>query len=191
MIRAMQILIFLFLFVSCSTETKLRGRVAELPDNDHRITHDWNGDGFPEMILVSPIAGPEEYRELSVLKGGPDGMPMEKLISNRSLISRRARPGPSLRLEKNKNFVLTVDSSEVGRTSEIQTWKFTWRQGRFKLVGFIRDWSDKLDPHDHRTCDVDLQAGRGIKNGRPVKFDPLKVDLLDINERFLPSICEF
>ncbi len=50
---------------------------------------------------------------------------------------------------------------------------------------------DKLDPSDHRTCDVNLKRGRGIKNGKSVKFEPLTVDLIDLNERFLPSICEF
>ena len=190
-IREMQILILLLLLISCSSDKKLRGNYMQLPDNDERISHDWSGDGIPETILISPLSGPGEYRELMVMRGVLEGMPKEKMISNRSLVSRRARPGPTLRLQKNKTFHLIVDSSEVGRTSEVLTWKFTWRKGKFFLTGFVRDWTDKLDPNDHRTCDIDLPNGRGKKNGRPVKFEPLRVDLLDINERFLPSICEF
>lgn len=182
--------LFLILVLSCSSEKKLRGKTIQLPDNEERISYDWNGDGIPETVLIAPINGPEEYRELLVIKGVLEGMPKEKIISNRSLISRRAKPGPTLRLQRNKTFHLTVDSSEIGRTSEVITWKFTWRKGKFFLTGYVRDWSDKLDPHDHRTCDIDLQTGRGKKDGRPVKFQPLRVDIIDINERFLPTICE-
>lgn len=182
--------ILVLLLLSCSSEKKLRGNYAPLPDNEERISHDWTGDGIPETVLIAPVDGPEEYRELMVMKGVLVGATKEKLISNRSLVSRRARPGPTLLLQRNKSFHLIVDSSEVGRTSEVITWKFSWRRGKFFLTGYVRDWSDKLDPHDHRTCDIDLETGRGKKNGRAVRFDPLKVDLIDINERFVPAVCE-
>lgn len=160
-------------------------------DNEERISHDWNGDGFPETVLISPVSGGGEYRELVIYRGVPAGSPREKLFSNKSLVPRRARPGATLRLRKDHSFLLTVDSSGSGRDSEVITWKISWKNGRYLLTGIIRDWSDKLDPHDHKSCDVDLRAGRGKKNGKYVKFPPLSVDLIDLNERFIPSICEF
>lgn len=184
--------LFLFLlFVSCSTEKKFRGKYVPSTDNDERISHDWDKDGYPESVTISPISGPGEYRELAIYRGAPEGIPKERIFSNRSLIPKRARPGGVLKLQKDHSFHLTVDASASGRIGEVITWKISWKRNRYLLTGMVRDWTDKLDPHDHKTCDVDLQTGRGKKNGKLVKFKPLTVDLIDLNEKFLPSICEF
>ena len=187
----MHYLLIIFLLTSCSTEKKSRSTFVAVTDNEERISHDWNGDGFPETVMISPVSSGGEYRELLIYRGVPDGSPREKIFSNRSLIPRRARPGASLRLNKDNSFSLTVDSSGSGRDSEVIIWKISWKKGRYLLTGIVRDWADKLDPHDHKNCDVDLRAGRGKKNGKYVKFEPLAVDLIDLNERFIPSVCEF
>jgi hypothetical protein len=187
----MYYLFFILLFVSCSTEKKSRGSMASLPDNEERISHDWSGDGFPETVMISPFHSGGEYRELIIFRGVPDGHPREKIFSNSSLIPRRAIPGAILKLRKDHSFSLTVDSSGSGRDSDVITWKISWKKGRFLLTGMSRDWQDKLDPHDYKTCEVDLRSGRGKKNGKYVKFEPIAVDLIDLNERFIPSVCEF
>lgn len=187
----MHYLFLLTLLISCSSDKKFRGKYIPSTDNDERISHDWDKDGYPETVNISPISGPGEYRELTIFRGVPEGMPKEKLFSNRSLIPKRALPGGILRLQKNTSFHLIVDASASGRIGEVITWKISWKKNRYLLTGMVRDWTDKLDPHDHKTCDVDLQTGRGKRNGKRVKFKPLTVDLIDLNEKFLPSICEF
>lgn len=187
----MHYLLLVLLTLSCSSEKKFRGTYIPSSDNDERISHDWSGDGFPETVIISPPRAADEYRELVIYRGVPEGLPRERIFSNRSLIPRRAKPGPTLRLQKDHTFHLIVDTSESGRTAEILTWKISHKRGHYLLTGLVRDWSDKLDPTDHKTCDVDLENGRGLKNGKRVKFPPLSVDLIDLNERFIPSICEF
>jgi hypothetical protein len=183
--------ILLLLLFSCSSEKKIRGNLPLITDNDERISHDWDGDGFPETVLISPISGPGKYRELVIYRGVPEGAPREIIFRNRNLIPRRARPGGSIRLNKDFSFSITVDSSASGRTGEVIIWKISWKKGRYLLTGLVRDWTDKLDPSDHKTCDVNLKRGRGSKNGKLIKFDPLTVDLIDLNDRFIPAICEF
>ncbi len=187
----MHYFLLFILLASCSTEKKSRGKNVPSTDNEERISHDWNGDGFPETVMITPVSSGGEYRELVIYRGVPDGSPREKIFSNRSLVPRRARPGATLKLQKNHSFYLTVDSSGSGRDSDVITWKISWKKGRYLLTGIVRDWADKLDPNDHKSCDVDLRAGRGKKNGKHVKFVPLSVDLIDLNERFIPAICEF
>jgi hypothetical protein len=187
----MRIILVLLLLVSCSTEKKSRkvGPVAN--DNDERVSHDWNKDGYPETIIITPYHIGEEYRELAIYRGVPEGMASEKIFSNRSLIPARARPGGKLRLQKDHSVFLTVDSSGSGRTQEVITWKINWKRGRYLITGVTRDWSDKLDPNDHQSCDLDLRGGRGFRNGKPLKFEPFTIDLIDLNERFVPAACEF
>ncbi|MES2527417.1 MAG: hypothetical protein V4598_10025 [Bdellovibrionota bacterium] len=187
----MHYFLLLLLVASCSTEKKYRTSYAPSLDNEERISHDWNGDGYPEIVMITPVSSGGEYRELRVYRGVPDGANREIIFTNRSLVPRRAKPGATLKLQKDHSFYLTVDSSGSGRDSDVITWKISWKQGRYLLTGIVRDWQDKLDPHDHKSCDVDLRVGRGKKNGKHVKFVPLSVDLIDLNERFIPAICEF
>ncbi len=187
----MHYILILLLALSCSSEKKIRGNLTAIHDNDERISHDWNGDGFPETVLITPISGTGDYRELVIYRGVPDGSPREILFKNRNLISRRARPGGSLKLHKDFSFSIVVDATASGRTGEVFVWTFSWKKGRYLLTALVHEWTDKLDPSDHKTCDVNLRIGRGTKNGKPVKFDPFTVDLIDLNERFIPSICEF
>ncbi len=185
------ITLIVLLSAACSSEKKLRGQMTSFPDNDERISHDWNGDGIPEVIQIQPIRGGGEYRELAVYLGVLGDSPKELVFSNRHLIPRRAKPGAKLRMQRDSSFHLTVDASASGRIAEVLVWKINYRKGRYVLTGITRDLYDKLDPNDHKSCNVDLKNGRGMKNGRPVKFEPLSVDLLDLNERFIPTICEF
>ncbi len=187
----MRLLLIITLLISCSSEKKTRGRLAPETDNPERIVHDWNGDGYPETILIMPAYSPSEYRELVVFRGKPEGISGEKIFSNRNLIPHRARPGSNLKLQRDFSFHITTDSSASGRTGEVIVWKIQWRNNRFVLTGLSRDWVDKLDPHDHNSCNVDLRRGRGKKNGKNIRFRPLVVDLIDLNERFIPEICEF
>lgn len=188
---SLRIILFLILSVSCSSEKKLRAEMTAYPDNDERISHDWNGDGIPEVVQIQPIRSGGEYRELAIYLGVLGDNPRELVFSNRHLIPRRAKPGAKLRLQRDSSFHLTVDSSASGRIAEVLVWKIQYRKGRYVLTGLTRDVFDKLDPNDHKSCNVDLKSGRGKKNGKPVKFEPLSVDLIDLNERFIPAICEF
>jgi hypothetical protein len=71
------------------------------------------------------------------------------------------------------------------------TWKISWKRGRFIVTGITRDWTDKLDPNDHKSCDVDLHSGRGLRNGKTVKFSPVTIELIDLNEQIIPEVCQF
>lgn len=187
----MHYILFLLVALSCSSEKKLRKGFIPVPDTDGRITHDWNRDGFPETVLILPARPAEQYRELVIYRGVSEGTPREVIASNRNLIPRRARPGGTLRLQKDFSFTLSVDSSGSSRIGEIKTWRFSWRKDRFLLTGMTHEWSDKLDPNDYRNCSVDLKRGRGMKNGKLMKFPPDTIELTDLNEKFLPAICEF
>lgn len=187
----MRFLLLSLILLSCSSEKKLRRKYVPSTDNEERITYDWSGDGNPETVILSPALGPGQYRDIVIYRGVMEGESKEIIFTNRNLIPRRARPGATLKLRRDRSFHITVDSSGSGRTSEVVTWKISWKRGRYLLTGYSRDWIDKLDPHDHRTCDVDLRSGRGKRNGKPVKFKPFTVDLIDLNDKFLPSICDF
>jgi hypothetical protein len=119
------------------------------------------------------------------------GLPKEKILSNRNIIPTRARPGGKLRLLKDRSVLITIDSSASGRTHDVLAWKFRWKLGRFIVTDFTREWMDKLDPRDQKNCELDLRNGRGKLNGKPVKFDPVKVDLVELNREYIPSVCDF
>lgn len=180
-----------FLVWGCSSDKKLRSTEVALRDNDERLSFDWDGDGSPEVVTIGSVRGPGEYRELVITEGAPEGERSKRLLINRNLIPRKARPGASIRLQRDKSFVLTVDSSESGRASEVLVWRVQWRKKRFLVTGLTREWTDKLDPRDHRSCVVNLLEGRGKRNGKPVKFPSLLVELNDLNAKFLPDVCDF
>jgi hypothetical protein len=184
--------LFIFLLIlSCSSEKKSRGIYTRSTDNEERITFDWNGDGLLETVQISPVGSARKFRELDIFLGVLPGVPKEKFLWNKNLIPAKSKPGATLRLTKDHSFLLIVDSSGSGRTGEVITRKISWKKGRFVLTGYIRDWSDKLDPSDHRHCELDLRNGRGTLNGKHVKFEPYTVDLLELNDKFIPPICEF
>lgn len=182
----------LLLLASCSSEKKSdKKKILVVKDTDVLVGHDWDSDGLQETIQLAPIRETEQFRELVVFQGTPEGMPKQRILSNRNIVPTRARPGGKLRLLKDKSVLLTIDSSASGRNQDVLTWKFRWKDGGFIVTDLTRDWMDKLDPRDRKSCEVDLRKGKGTLNGKPVKFEPVKVELLDLNREYVPSVCDF
>lgn len=178
---------------ACSThKTTEVSQALRLPaqESDNKfIAHDWTGDGPEDHVVLLPPKEGSDFHELAIIQGMPDEVTQPKILSVKNLVYAHSNPGASLELLPNHSFNISIDHTGIGRMATVQTFTISYRSGKFILSGYsFTEW-DRIDPKTGGSCELNLLSGQGRRNGKKIRFSPVRKELQQIDGNYRPAAC--
>jgi hypothetical protein len=102
-----------------------------------------------------------------------------------------AGTGPELSLNKAGSLIVVFQNDSIGRDRWRQQYTIAFRGGDLVVAGYDYQARDTLDPNHGGSCDINFLAGRGTRNGKPIKLAAAPIRLADWTDQSAPPACTF
>ncbi len=188
--------IIAFLAAFCGLSASLRAEDPALQNVLSAVTLDFKNEGETDRAVLTQNA--DDAANLYIYFSTPDPNSSEgafKLIlAKKSVVSAGSMWGqhPSLGVNDKGSLVITSSNTAVGREKWTQSLTIAFRNNEFVIAGITFSTHDGLDPKAGGHCDLNLLAGKGLRNGKPVSVSSPPIKLADwSDEKSLPKECQF
>jgi hypothetical protein len=99
---------------------------------------------------------------------------------------------PEISVNKAGSLVVVFQNDAIGRDRWRQQFTIAFRGGALVVAGYGYQARDTLRPGGGGgSCDVNFLAGRGIRNGKPIKLAGGPIRLSDWTDKSAPAACSF
>jgi hypothetical protein len=156
------------------------------------VIADLNGDGVKDKAVLLHDKDGEDVDLAIYLSGG--GKPSDKPAAHKSAFGwtgDMAGTKPELGTNKAGSLVVVFQNDGVGRDRWRQQFTIALRGGQLVVAGYDYESRDTLAPGHSGNCDIDFLAGKGSRNGKPVKVPAGAVPLSDWSDKSVPAACNF
>lgn len=164
--------------------TEIYGRVLSA------VTVDLNEDGTMDRAILSLSPGKEDadlYIILSVTEANPQFYEKKGIVWAGTMWGTL----PSLKVNQRGSIVVESENVGIGRFKWNQSMTIVLRQNQLLVGGFSYNYFDGIDPEKGGSCDLNLLAGKGVRNGKALnqKFRPEPLTTWSDNK--VPAPCRF
>lgn len=161
-----------------------RARAAE--DGD-RLEHDFNGDGFNDLLTLEETGG--RFLKLNVFLTSGTPQPVLQFANERLVtdFSSLAEAGSRLHLAKSGDLIIVTYNEAVGRERWNYQRKFSFGKDGFALSLLTYRSRDLFKTDDRYDCRIDFATGKGTIDGKQVALaaDPTLLTLKDLSDAAL------
>ena len=98
---------------------------------------------------------------------------------------------PELSVNKAGSLVVVFQNDAIGRDRWRQQFTIALRGGVLVIAGYDYEARDTLAPSHGGNCSINFLAGRGTRNGKPLKLAAAPIQLKDWNDAATPAACKF
>ena len=78
---------------------------------------------------------------------------------------------PSVSTRENGSLMISSQNSSIGRERWAEDLTVIYRQDQFLVAGYSYSHYDTLDPDASGGCDLNLLTGKGVVNGKDIRFE--------------------
>lgn len=135
------------------------------------LSGDWNGDGLPDLAVLSEGAD-TALADLTIYHGGGRRLSPVLSVPGAAFSGPMHGQAPGLTARTATSFVIASEQIAVGRSPWTQDVTVAFRDGAYVVAGFTHGFYDRLDPERGGNCDVNLLTGGWEAGYRPGDGQP-------------------
>lgn len=156
------------------------------------LTGDWNNDEKQDAVILAAPQSDEEDSALRIyLAEGPGKLELKENVPN-FVWGAWTMYGqmPGLKALQRGSFAVTSGNAAIGRNRWEQAITIAYRDGQFLVAGYTYNDYDTLDPNNTTNCDLNLLSGRGVVNGKSVRFSSGRTSVANWKSETGYNICD-
>jgi hypothetical protein len=160
------------------------------------VTLDFKHDGDEARAILTQNAEGAADLHIYFSTAGPNAgeHPFKLVLTKKNVVFAGSMWGqhPSLSINDKGSLVVASTNTAIGRTKWTESLTVVFRNGEFVIAGIAYSAYDGIDPKAGGSCELNLLAGRGMRNGKPVPVTLAPVKLTDwSDENSMPKECQF
>lgn len=145
---------------------------------------DWNNDGIHDPVIILNVNDGERFDGLFYLSDEYGRLTVKHHIQD-IVWGSSAMFGqePSVTTAQNGSVILGSQNSAIGRNRWEQKLTIAFRNNEFVVAGFTYSYYDTLDLDAYGGCDLNLLTGNGLKNEKPITFQPQTTSIVSFSQQ--------
>jgi hypothetical protein len=156
------------------------------------VKTDLNGDGVPDRAVLLHDPDGDDV-DLAVYLSAQGRLAAQPSLYKPAFGWTGAMAGaePELSVNKAGSLIVVFQNDAIGRDRWRAQFTIAFRGGALVVAGYDYQARDTLQPSHGGNCELNFLAGRGIRNGKPVKLAAAPVQLADWTDAAVPAACKF
>ena len=156
------------------------------------IKADLNGDGVADRAVLLHDPDGDDV-DLAVYLSAEGKLASQPSLYKTALgwTGDMAGTTPELSVNKAGSLVVVFQNDAIGRDRWRQQFTIALRGGVLVIAGYDYEARDTLAPSHGGNCSINFLAGRGTRNGKPLKLAAAPIQLKDWNDAATPAACKF
>ncbi len=156
------------------------------------VAAELNGDGVADRaVLLHDPDGDDVDLAIYLTAGGKTESQPSLYKAAFGWTGAMAGTEPEISVNKAGSLVVVFQNDAIGRDRWRQQFTIAFRGGALVVAGYDYQARDTLRPGGGGSCDVNFLAGRGTRNGKPIKLAAGTTRLSDWTDKSAPAACTF
>jgi hypothetical protein len=156
------------------------------------VSADLNGDGVADRAVLLHDPDGDDV-DLAIYLSADGKTPSQPSLYKTAFGWTGAMAGtePEISVNKAGSLLVVFQNDAIGRDRWRQQFTIAFRGGALVVAGYDYQARDTLRPGGGGNCDLNFLAGRGTRNGKPIKVTGAPTRLGDWTDKSAPAACSF